>query len=167
MKSVVLMSLLMMSASATAGVIRYDFNTQTFSDAHRIGGYFVYNDSSNALLDLLVAMDGPTYSFNAGIADLSNTDSFSFTTDNLIFGDNPDEGFQVTVGEVNILTGQFGYGSNDTCYYDNDNLFCTGGLFQLTATVLDESTPAVSTTGSFGLLLAGLGAMVGLRRRRK
>ena len=167
MKSVVLMSLLMMSASATAGVIRYDFNTQTFSDDHRIGGYFVYNDSSNALLDLLVAMDGPTYTFNAGIADLSNTDSFSFTTDNLIFGDNPDEGFQVTVGEVNILTGEFGYGSNDTCYYDNDNEFCTGGLFQLTSTVLEENTPAVSTTGSFGLLLAGLGAMVGLRRRRK
>ena len=34
MKSVVLMSLLMMSASATAGVIRYDFNTQTY------GGFY-------------------------------------------------------------------------------------------------------------------------------
>ncbi len=167
MKSVVLTSLLLMSASATAGVIRYDFNTQTFSDAHRIGGYFVYDDSSNALLDILVAMDGPTYTFNAGITDFSNTNSFSFTTDNLIFGNNQDEGFQVTIGDVSVVTGQYGYGSEDTCYYDSENFLCTGALFQLTSTVIEENTPAVSSPGALGLLMAGLGAIAGLRRRRK
>lgn len=166
MKSVVLMSLLLMSASTTAGVIRYDFNTQTFSDAHRIGGYFVYNDSSDALLDLLVAMDGPLYTFNAGIADLTNPDSFSFSIGNLVFGDNPNEGFQITVGDVSVVTGQYGSVGDDTCYYDNENMLCTEALFELTSTVIEADSPAVSSPGALGLLMAGLGAIAGLRRRR-
>lgn len=90
-------------------------------------------------------------------------DSFLFIIDNLIFGDNLDEGFQVIVGEVNIFIGQFGYGLNDICYYDNDNLFCIGGLFQLIVIVFEESIFVVLMIGFFGLLLVGLGVMVGLR----
>ncbi|MEC9263452.1 MAG: hypothetical protein VYD53_19015 [Pseudomonadota bacterium] len=159
MKSIVLLFLSVLTFNVNAAVIRYDFSTETFTDNHKIGGYFVYDDVAESLLELMVLFDGPEFNFSANIEDLENPDSFSFTTADNIFGNDEGEGFSLAANDITVYTGLYGWGSADTCYFSDSGEACTGGLFTLTNSMVQERPETVPAPGVLGLLVISLFAM--------
>jgi hypothetical protein len=159
MKSIVLLFLSVLTFNVNATVIRYDFSMETFTDNHNIGGYFVYDDVAESLLELMVLFEGPEFNFSANIDDLENPGSFSFTTVDNIFGNDEGEGFSLAANDITVYTGLYGWGSADTCYFSGSGEACTGGLFTLTNSLVLERSETVPAPGVLGLLLISIFAM--------
>jgi hypothetical protein len=160
-----ILSLFLVLSSARASIIEIQFNTLTFTDGHQLTGLFNYNTNEQKVESLAISLFGDEYNIAFDLDDLDSPDAFSVNFDNDIFGDNDDEGFQLNSNGIYLLTGLYGYGGQDTCYFDDDdNSHCTGVLFRMTSSSpifarVDAPQPAF-------LLLFGLTLLL-CRKHRK
>ena len=130
--------LLIGQGTANAAFIDYEFNTLTFSDGHQVTGGFTIEDTDNSLFALAISLFGPDFNIDFDINNLSAPEAFSVSFDNMIFGDTFDEGFSLQKDGVLLVTGEFGLGDQDTCYFDPET--CTSSLFTFTSTSSTSSS---------------------------
>jgi hypothetical protein len=139
--NIVLLFILFQS-SANGALIEYQFDTLTFSDARQINGAFTYDTKEQKLVALSVSLFDSSHNISFDINDLSAREAFSVRFDNSIFGDSANEGFSLSKEGTDVETGQWGYGTNDTCYYYDDDKSCTNSLFTMTAVPSSEAVDA-------------------------
>lgn len=137
--------------SAKANLINYQFNTLTFTDSHQVTGSFSYNTDDNVLIALSISLFGPTHNIDFDIDDLVAQNAFSVSFDNMIFGDSSDEGFALVKDSVELYTGVFGFGDQDTCYFDPET--CTASLFTFQPSATGVNAPQPIYLLAFGLVL--------------
>lgn len=159
---VLLFFFVLFHASSYAALIEYEFDTLTFSDDHQISGAFTYDTFELRLVALSISLFGPLYNIDFDIDDLTAPDAFSVDFDNSIFGDTADEGFQLSRDDVEVVTGQYGLGDNDTCYFDPQT--CTRSLFTMTQVGNYQVVAAPQPTY---LLILGLVLLGGRRLVKK
>ncbi|WP_339724743.1 hypothetical protein [uncultured Paraglaciecola sp.] len=139
--------------SAKANLINYQFNTLNFTDNHQVTGSFSYNTDDDVLVALSISLFGPDFNIDFDIDDLTSPDAFSVSFDNMTFGDSANEGFALFKNDVELVTGEYGLGDYDTCYFGSISDACTGNLFTFQSATVGVDAPQPIYLLAFGLVL--------------
>lgn len=166
-KWLIALSLILVSAGASAQLIRYDFSSLTLSDGQpgtaQISGFISYTQSASgnfndwADFEFILETDSQRVLFtDAHINQINIVD-----LDDGVFGDEGDEGLALAASpDIEVFTGEAAYGA-DTCLFDSNRQRCAGGLFAVTRTIIGVNEPAA------GILFILAGLMLTLSRRRR